>query len=193
MGKYDMAYEAPIAKGEHVFCVLKAEERENQKVTGTNSIYVQLAVAEGEYEGRQVVKTFSPFKNNGEPNTIGRALIRSFFVAMGLVDADEQGEVDVTQEMLDGLTGLFVIGKGKINDFNGPPQWEPVSFKMHESVKQNIGAATAASAAPEPPAEEPAPPPAPPAKTTAAAKPATAATKTAAPAKANPAAPRRSI
>jgi hypothetical protein len=191
MGKYDMAYEQPISKGEHVFAVLKAEERPSDKVTGTTNIFVQLAVAEGEYEGRQIVKTFSTFKNNGEPNTMGRGLIRSFFVAMGLVKEDEQGEVEVTQEQLDGLTGMFVIAKGKITDFAGPPQWEPVSFKMHESMKGAVETTAAAEAAPEQPAPAPTPTPA---KTTTAAKPAAGAAgaaKTATAAK--PAGPRRQI
>lgn len=182
-----MAYEEPIPKGEHVFTVLKAEERPNDKVKDTTNIFVQLAVSEGQYEGRQVVRTFSPYKNNGDPNPVGRGLIRSFFVAMGLVAEDEQGDVEISQELLDSLTGLAVIAKGRITDFAGPPQWEPVSFKMHDSVKGN--ATTAAEApAPEP---EPAPAPTPPAKTAAA--PAKTAAKPATPAKPATGAARKSI
>ena len=198
MAKFDVSYEPPISKGEHVFTILKAELRENAKVKDTENVFVQLAVAEGEYEGRQIVKTFSPFKNDGSANPIGRGLIRSFLIAVGLIAQDANGEIEVNQEQLDGLTGLAVIGKGNLRPFNGQEQWEPSSFKMHESVKQNMEAAAQTEAAPEPPAE-PTPPPAKtaaaPAKTTtSAAKPAPAtAAKTTAAAPAKAAAPRRSI
>lgn len=196
MGKYDMSFEPPIAKGEHVFAILKVEERQGKKEGSGINLFVQLAVAEGPDEGRQIVKTFSPLKNDGTPNRIAMNLIRSFFVAVGLHPEGIQGEIEVTQEHLDGLTGLMVIGKGTIREFNGQEQWEPSSFAMHQTVKDGLTQATEAPP-PEPPAEATPPAPTPsPAKTTTAAKPApakpTVPAKAATPA-AKGAAPRRSI
>lgn len=141
-----------VPVGEYTLMVIKAEKRQSEGKEYPY-VFVQFAVADGEYEGW-------PVTDNLSENPKARFRLVALYKAAGLVGKDlPPGEQPFK---VSDLIGATVACKVKHEEYNGMVRARPMGFSMLEGTAKAMEAATAApTPAPAAPAASQASRPAP--------------------------------